>query len=396
VDRTLKTLAVALEQRGTTAAGGPVRPAGIVPSTAEAVFAEAIRLGASDVHLSAGSPPVVRVGGALGPMEAFDPLSDADVASIGRWVARTALDEPGDHDLAFVHAGTRFRANLYRQRGTPALACRLIPSCVPAFESLGLPPVLRRLAAASRGLVLLCGPTGSGKTTTLASMIDLINDARALHIVTIEDPIEYVHSDKRALIHQREIGEDAGGFAAALRSALRQDPDVILVGEMRDVETMDAALTAAETGHLVFSTLHTSTAEASVGRMVNAFPASKQGEVRVRLATVLRGVVCQTLIPHAADAGARCVATEVMVNTRAIANLIREGNTHQITSQLETSAADGMHTMDQDLARAVACGLVEPAAAGALASDERSFSGHLARASDRASDRADARSAAMR
>ena len=355
------------------------------PPMAERIFETAVRLAASDVHLCVGSPPIVRVGGALGPMDAFPVLDTSELTAIARWVGGGAVEGPGDHDLAFTHRGWRFRASVYRQRGTPALACRLIPSTVPPFASLGLPEVIREVADLQRGLVLMCGPTGSGKTTTLAALVDLINEARALHITTIEDPIEYVHADKRSLVHQRQVGSenergDTAGFAQALRSALRQDPDVILVGEMRDLETIDAALTAAETGHLVLSTLHTSTAEASIGRVVNAFPTSKQAEVRVRLATVLKAVVCQTLLPRADYIGSRCIVTEVMLNNRAMANLIREGNTHQITSQLETSGNEGMHTLDQALAIAVAEGRVDGGLARTIASDERSYKGHLARA----------------
>ena len=340
----------------------------------EAILGAAVELGASDVHLSAGPPPIVRIAGAVSPLPEFDRLTAADTLDMARWFGS---DGEQDHDLAITFGDCRFRVNIYRQAGAVALACRALPRRVPALDSLGLPGSLPDLASLRHGLVLLCGPTGSGKSTTLAAIVDLINRTRAVHITTLEDPVEYVHTDAMAVVHHRQIGRDAPTFAAALRSALRQDPDVILVGEMRDTETIDAALTAAETGHLVLSTLHTGDAESSVSRIVNAFPEGRQSEARLRLATVLRAIVCQKLLPRTDDLSRCGVVSEILVNTRATSSLIRNGDTHQLRSVLETGAADGMRTFDQALADAVTAGWLDPLVARASTHDGRSYAAYL-------------------
>ena len=344
-------------------------------STGESILTAAIREHASDVHLSPGLPPMIRVGGTLAPLDGFEVLSAETTAALGRWMTTDSYD--GDRDLAFSFGGARFRANIYSQQGSVAIACRALPMRVPDIDDLGLPASIRHFAELHHGLVLLCGPTGSGKSTTLAALVDLINRSRPAHITTIEDPVEYVHVNDRAVIHQREVGRDVASFSAALRSALRQDPDVLLVGEMRDPETVDAALTAAETGHLVLSTLHTGDAESSVGRIVHSFPEARQGETRARLATVLRGVVCQKLLPRVDRPDAVAVVCEVLINTRAIASLIRTGETHQLRSMLETGSREGMQTFEQALASAVAASWLDPDVGRASAHDDRSYAGHL-------------------
>ncbi|MHB8465711.1 MAG: type IV pilus twitching motility protein PilT [Acidimicrobiales bacterium] len=344
------------------------------------ILAASVAAGASDLHLAVGSPPMVRVAGTLSPLPSFDELGEATAVQIARWVTGGTHDEQcADRDIAFCFGAYRFRVNVYRQGGTIALACRALPTQVPSLNELGLPEVVGRLADLRHGLVLVCGPTGSGKSTTLASLVAAINLRRAVHITTIEDPVEYIHRSDRATIHQREIGRDAQTFAEALRSALRQDPDVILVGEMRDRDTIDAALTAAETGHLVLSTLHTGDAEASVGRIVNAFPAGRQGETATRLATVLRAVVCQKLLPRRDHPTGRAVAAEILVNTRAIANVIRNGEAHQLRSLIETGARDGMQTFEQALADGVRAGWLDPAEARASSHDGRSYVAYLSK-----------------
>jgi twitching motility protein PilT len=256
-----------------------------------------------------------------------------------------------------VRGLARFRVNLYQQRESLGAAFRLIPYEIKPLEQLGVPPVVANFAGLPRGLVLVTGPTGSGKSTTLAAIIDLANRTRADHIMTVEDPIEFLHRHKRALVNQREVGEDTHSFAAALKHVLRQDPDIILVGEMRDLETISVALTAAETGHLVFATLHTQDAAQTIDRVIDVFPAHQQAQVRTQLAGALQGVVSQTLCKRA-DAPGRVVATEVLVATPAVRNLVREGKTHQIYSAMQAGAQQGMHTLDQHLAELVKAGRI--------------------------------------
>ncbi|MCL6598565.1 MAG: type IV pilus twitching motility protein PilT [Alicyclobacillus macrosporangiidus] len=332
------------------------------------LLAQAKAAGASDLHLSVNAPPVLRVNGEL--VAEGDPLSPADTEGMARALMTSpqweAFAAAGEIDFSFSLPGvSRYRVNVYRQRGCVSIAARVVPNQVPKLEDLGLPEVLRSFTDKPNGLVLVTGPTGSGKSTTLAAMIDHINHTQRKHIITLEDPIEYLHRHHLSIINQREIGLDTHGFGPALRAALRQDPDVILVGEMRDLETMQTAITAAETGHLVFATLHTSDAVQTVDRMIDVFPASQQAQVRLQIASVLQGVVTQRLYKRA-DGRGRVAAVEVLVNTPAVANLIRTEKTHQIRSVMQTGRAFGMQTMEMHLRELVGRGVV-PASALQLA-----------------------------
>jgi twitching motility protein PilT len=326
------------------------------------IVLEVVDRRASDLHLAAGAQPTLRIRGHLTPMEGYPVLTPADtreiIYSILSGSQRQKLETNWQLDFAYSVPGrARFRVNAYFQRGALGAAFRLIPFDVVPLESLGLPPVVRDLADKPRGLVLVTGPTGSGKSTTLASLIDVINETREEHIMTIEDPIEFLHSHKRCIVNQRELGSDATSFAEALKAALRQDPDVILVGEMRDLETIATAITAAETGHLVFATLHTQDTPQTIDRIVDAFPSNQQGQVRSQLSVALQGILTQTLVPTA-DGSGRCVATEVLIPTPAVRNLIREAKSHQLYSVLQTGAAHGMQTMDASLAGLVRSGKI--------------------------------------
>jgi twitching motility protein PilT len=312
---------------------------------------------ASDLHITAGAPPMLRVRGSLIPIEGMPRLTPTDTREIVYAVLnssqRQRLETDWQLDFAYSVPGVgRYRVNAYFQRGTLGAAFRLIPTETVPIEQLGLPPIVREFSHKPRGIVLVTGPTGSGKSTTLASVINEINETRDDHIMTIEDPIEFLHSHKRCIVNQREVGSDAPSFALALKAALRQDPDVILVGEMRDMETIGTALTAAETGHLVFATLHTQDAPQTIDRIIDVFPPEQQGQVRAQLAIGLQGVVTQTLLPTADGLG-RCIAAEVLVPTPGVRNLIREGKTHQIYSLIQTGASHGMQTMDTSLAQLV-------------------------------------------
>ncbi|OZB47044.1 MAG: type IV pili twitching motility protein PilT [Cellulomonas sp. 14-74-6] len=318
------------------------------------VLREMVRLGASDVHLTTGAPPMVRVSGSLHPLEQYGPLSPEPLRrtlyAVLTQKQRETFESELELDLSYAVRGlARFRVNLYQQRESIGAAFRVIPYEIKPLDELGMPPVVATFAGLPRGLVLVTGPTGSGKSTTLAAVIDLANRSREDHIMTVEDPIEFLHRHKKSLINQREVGADTHSFAAALKHVLRQDPDIILVGEIRDLETISVALTAAETGHLVFATLHTQDAAQTVDRIIDVFPSHQQAQVRTQLAGTLQGVVCQTLCKRADRLG-RVVATEVMVATAAIRNLIREGKTHQIYSAMQAGAQQGMHTLDQHLA----------------------------------------------
>jgi len=308
---------------------------------------------ASDLHLTAGSPPMIRQHGKLHGLDypALTPQQTREVVySILTNDQRQRLETDWQIDFAYSIPGkARFRVNAYFQRASIGAVMRTIPQDIPAFDSLGLPEILKDFTHKPRGFVLVTGPTGSGKSTTLAAMLDSINDERHEHILTIEDPIEFLHKHKKCIVNQRELGADAQTFALGLKAALRQDPDVILVGEMRDLETISTALTAAETGHLVFATLHTQDTAQTVDRIVDVFPPDQQQQVRVQLSVSLQGIVTQQLIPSA-DGTGRVVATEVLVPTPAVRNLIREGKTHQIYSALQTGAQFGMQTMDTSLA----------------------------------------------
>jgi twitching motility protein PilT len=310
---------------------------------------------ASDVHLTAGRPPAIRVRGRVMPLEEYPVLSGQEtreiVYSILNSDQRKRLENELQIDLAYMIPGVaRFRVNCFFQRGAISAAFRHIPEEIKSIDELSLPPVLADFTRKPRGFVLVTGPTGSGKTTSLASMLDLINREREEHILTIEDPIEFLHPHQRCIVNQREVGSDAIDFPSALKSALREDPDVILVGEMRDLETISTAITAAETGHLVFATLHTQSTAQTVDRIIDVFPPHQQQQVRMQLSIALEGIVTQQLLPTA-DGSSRVCACEVLIPTPAIRNLIREGKTHQIYSVLQTSGARGMQTMDATLAQ---------------------------------------------
>jgi len=326
------------------------------------VLIEVLERNASDLHVTAGAPPTIRVRGRLTPLEDFPMLTPADtreiVYSILNNDQRQRLETNWQVDLAYAIPGrARFRVNAYFQRSAIGAAFRLIPAQIQSVEELGLPPIVHELVNKPRGFVLCTGPTGSGKSTSLAAMINEINELREEHIMTIEDPIEFLHQHKKCLVNQRELGSDAQTFSDALRSALRQDPDVILVGEMRDLETISTALTAAETGHLVFATLHTQDTPQTIDRIIDVFPPHQQHQVRVQLSVALQGIITQTLLPTA-DGSGRVLAAEVLVPTPAIRNLIREGKTHQIYSVLQTSASAGMQTMDSSLVSLVRSGKI--------------------------------------
>jgi twitching motility protein PilT len=318
--------------------------------------------GASDLHLAAGAPPVMRRNGELVPVgkEILTPQDTRElVYGILTQEQRQRLETDLEIDLSYAIPGrARFRVNAYFQRAAVGAAFRVVPSQIRSLDELKLPPAIREWTTKPRGLVLVTGPTGSGKSTTLASLIDEINTTRSCHIITIEDPIEFLHRHKRSLVNQRELGGDTHSFGADLRSALRQDPDVILVGEMRDLETIQIALTAAETGHLVFGTLHTSDAPQTVDRVIDVFPPHQQEQVRIMLANALQGVICQQLLPTVH--GGRVGAYEVLMATPAVRNLVREGKTHQIYSMLQTGSQHGMQSMDACLATLVRQGLVTP------------------------------------
>ena len=339
---------------------------------------------ASDLHVTAGSAPVVRVRGQMQPLETGGELTPDDLQQL---LYRILSSEQQKHleikrqlDLAYSVPGlARFRVNIYFQRGTLGAAFRLIPHELKTLEELGLPPSLHMLAEKPRGIVLVTGPTGSGKSTTLAAMIDEINRTRSEHILTIEDPIEFLHRHKRCIVNQREIGPDAISFGEALRGALRQDPDVILLGEMRDLETIGTALTAAETGHLVFGTVHTQSAPSTIDRLIDVFPAAQQEQIRIQIAATLQGVVTQTLLPTA-DGKGRAPAIEILLPDDAVRNLIRQAKVEQIYSVMQTSTGRGMQTMEKSLAELVLRGVITIDVAVGASSRPDQLEGLLARA----------------
>jgi twitching motility protein PilT len=312
-----------------------------------------VEQGASDLHVTTNSPPQIRIDGDLIPLQ-LPPLSPAEskalVYSILSDQQKHRFEDTLELDFSFGVKGlARFRGNVFNQRGAVGAVFRTIPWEIRTFQELGLPEVISQLAERPRGLVLVTGPTGSGKSTTLAAMLDKINRERQEHIVTIEDPIEYLHSHKRCLVNQRELGSDTKAFPAALRSVLRQDPDVVLIGELRDLETMECALQVAETGHLTFATLHTNSAAQTINRIIDVFPNNQQAQVRAQLSLVLEGIICQSLLPKATGQG-RCVALEILIPNAAIRNLIREDKVHQIYSMMQTGQAKfGMQTFNQSL-----------------------------------------------
>jgi twitching motility protein PilT len=332
-----------------------------------------LELGGSDLHLSIGCPPQVRVDGELKKLEYGDltpELTKALAYSVLTDAQKKKFEEQWELDLAFGLRGVgRFRCNVFNQKGAVGAVYRLIPERIRALEELGLPPVLSELADRPRGLVLVTGPTGSGKSTTLAAMIDRINLSRHAHILTIEDPIEYLHQHKTALVNQRELHADTQSFTMALRAALREDPDVVLVGEMRDLETMEAAMKLAETGHLTMATLHTNSAAQTITRIIDAFPAHQQAQIRTQLSLVLEGIVCQALLPKSGGTG-RVAALEILVANPAIRNLIRDDKIHQIYGTMQTGQEKfGMQTMNQALARLVEKRLVTRDSAFATSSN---------------------------
>lgn len=308
-------------------------------------------LEASDVHLCANSPPIYRIDGDL--LLEGEPLPAEATAQMARellsetqWIE---FQQEGEVDFSHNAPGvSRYRMNVYKQRGAVSIAARVVPNSIPRLDELGLPDVVKELTLKPHGLVLVTGPTGSGKTTTLAAMVDYLNQSQRRHIITLEDPIEYWHENNRCVIDQREIGKDSRSFAKALRAALRQDPDVILVGEMRDLETISTAITAAETGHLVFATLHTSDSVQTIDRIIDIFPAAQQSQVRTQLAAVLKGVLSQRLV-KTIQGNSRVAALEILLNVPAVANLIRSQKAHQIRSVMETARASGMQTMEMHL-----------------------------------------------
>lgn len=307
---------------------------------------------ASDVHITIGLPPMMRVFGRLKKME-FPVLTPADTQELASQVMTPSqlekFQEIGEYDMSVAVQGLgRYRLNTFMQRGAIAMALRTVSIDIPTSESLNVPPSVVDLQHRKRGLVLVTGPTGSGKSTTLASLIDKINENRDAHIITLEEPIEYMHQHKMSMVNQREVGQDTGSFANALRAALREDPDVILVGEMRDFETISIAITAAETGHLVFSTLHTVDAASTIDRIIDVFPPHQQQQIRVQLSGVLEAIIAQTLVPTIGEDG-RVAAFEVLIANHAIRNLIREGKTHQVASIMQTNKQSGMQTMDDAL-----------------------------------------------
>ena len=336
--------------------------------------------GASDLHLSTGSAPLFRINGDL-VQSKFKPLSHEETKSILFEILsekqRSSFEEKRDLDFAYEIQGlARFRGNLLMQYRGIAAVFRIIPNKILTADDLGLPEGVRKLTHLKKGMVLVTGPTGSGKSTTLAAMIDLVNSTRQDHIITLEDPLEFIHPNKMSLINQRQIGEHTEGFDSALRAALREDPDVILVGEMRDLETIKLAISAAETGHLVFGTLHTNTAPKTIDRIIDVFPTDQQMQIRAMLSESLKGVICQQLVKKA-DGSGRTAALEIMLGTPAVANLIRESKTFQIPSVMQTAKRDGMQLMDQHLLDLLKTRMISPEEAYRSAQDRKSFEQYL-------------------
>jgi len=330
---------------------------------------------ASDVHITADRNPLFRIDGSLFETEYIFTIEQKRALILSLLIdkQRKRVEEGQDVDTSYeTENGLRHRVNVYHQQQRLAAAIRLLNDSIPTFEELGLPEVLRSLADEPRGLILVTGPTGSGKSTTLAAMVDYINTRRACHILTIEDPVEYVYKQKKALIHQRNVGEDVDNFTTALRSAMREDPDVILVGEMRDYETISAAITAAETGHLVLSTLHTTGAAMTVDRIIDVFPPHSQHQIRTQLAGVLKGVITQTLLPRASGTG-RVAAFEIMIGTDAVSTMIREGKGHQLNSVIQTGMRQGMVLLDDYLLNLLRGGIISQNAALEKAANKTEF-----------------------
>ena len=342
----------------------------------ENLLEECVRTKASDLHLQVGLPPILRIDGALQPVSGYSAL---DQATLEKLVFATLeedqkqillKDKEFDYSFSFGDLG-RFRVNAFHEKGNLAAAFRLIPNRIQTIAELGMPPVVTSFADYPRGLVLVTGPTGSGKSTTLAALVDKINSEKSAHIITIEDPIEFTHKSKRSVVVQREVHYDTYSFSAALRSALREDPDVVLIGEMRDLETISAAITIAETGHLVFATLHTNSAAQSIDRIIDVFPPHQQPQVRSQLANILMAICAQRLVP--AIGGGRVVAAEILVANPAVRSVIREGKTHQLDTIIQTGADQGMQTMDRTLVKLVQTGVITHDAAREYAVDLQEF-----------------------
>lgn len=338
------------------------KPADRVVLNIDKILDEARVLGCSDVHFTTKISPIVRLHGTLRKLSSYPEMTDGVIMKLveqmtgGRNIEN--IKNRIDTDFSYVtKRGYRHRVNVYHQRGDTAIAIRLLRNDIPTLEDLDMPPILGDFAMRPRGLILVTGPTGSGKSTTLAGMIDYVNCNRSAHVITVEDPIEYIHEHKRCMINQREVGDDVESFALSLRAALREDPDVILVGEMRDYETITAAVTAAETGHLVMSTLHTTSASDTINRIIDAFPAHQQNQIRTQLATVLVGIIAQTLIPKA-DGTGRVAALEILNATDSIKAMIRDNKVHLIQTAIQTGRKDGMVCLDQELARMVKEGTI--------------------------------------
>ena len=327
----------------------------------EILLEEVVRKNASDLHIQVGLPPMLRLDGSLTPFPGYKALNEEQVEMLVFSILDQdqqqilTKDKEFDFSFAFGELG-RVRVNAFHERGNLAAALRLIPNTIKTVAELGMPPVVQTFADYPRGLVLVTGPTGSGKSTTLAAIIDKINTEKAQHIITIEDPVEFTHKSKRSVIVQREVHYDTYSFSSALRSSLRQDPDVVLIGEMRDLETISAAITIAETGHLVFATLHTNSASQSIDRMIDVFPPHQQPQVRSQLANILQGICSQRLVP--AVGGGRVVAAEVLIANPAVGNIIREGKSHQLDAVIQTGADQGMQTMDRTLVKLVQTGAI--------------------------------------
>jgi twitching motility protein PilT len=347
----------------------------------DSLLQQALECGASDLHLRAGAPPLIRLHGRLQPLPGVDKI-DAYEAALLDLLSESQLQiftTRNDLDFAYEIPGVaRFRVNFLRQHKGLGAVFRLLPSRLRALEELGLPPIVHTLARLEQGLVLVTGPTGSGKSTTLAAIIDHINQESDKHIVTIEDPLEFIHPSKKSLVTQREVGAHTMSFAAALRAVLREDPDIILLGELRDLETISLAITAAETGHLVFGTLHTRTAASTVDRLIDVFPPDQQGQIRTMLAETLKGVIAQQLLIRA-DGQGRVMAVEILVGTTALANLIREGKTYQIPSLIQTGRREGMQTMDQAILELLRSKQITPQEAYRKAIDKDTYRQYLER-----------------
>lgn len=342
----------------------------------EILLEEVVRRRASDLHLQVGLPPTLRIDGSLTPLAGYNALDESAVEALIFAILDSdqqqilVKDKEFDFSFAFGTLG-RFRVNAFHERGNLAAALRLIPNEIKTVAELGLPPIVMDFANYPRGLVLVTGPTGSGKSTTLAALIDKINSERSQHIITIEDPIEFTHKSKKAVVVQREVHYDTYSFSAALRSSLRQDPDVVLIGEMRDLETISAAITIAETGHLVLGSLHTNSAAQSIDRMIDVFPPHQQPQIRAQLSNILMAVCSQRLVP--AIGGGRQIAAEILTANPAVRNIIREGKTHQLDAVIQTSADVGMQTMDRTLVGMVQSGIVTYDEARSFAVDVTEF-----------------------